>query len=150
MDRRTPLTALALLLTCLAAGCATPEAKIFAPLGKPATRKLTLETGPYCFHTEVGSYSFDGACKILVSVEVLRRSKVIARLTDCRGYSFSHFKTSGSRNGGHQYTAECALTVPAPGGDQIKVSTRLDAGTATVKGLYVQVYAGEGWLCGTF
>jgi hypothetical protein len=138
-------------LATLAAGCSSPVATIFAPLGKTASQKLELPPGPLCFPTEIQGVTYDQTRKILVTVKVLRKGKVVASVIDCRGYSINHHATSGTRSGHSvQRTTECALTVPTRGADQIMVSTRLDSGTATVQGLRVQVHQGEGLLCGIF
>jgi len=138
-------------LAILTASCSPPLAKIFNGLGQTTSRALQLPPGPINFPMEIQGVTFDQARKILLTVEVLRQGKVVKKIVDCRAFTISHHATSGTRSGGQvQHAAECTLTVPAPGADQIRVSTRLDGGTAQVQGMYVHVRKGAGLLGGLF
>lgn len=132
--------AAALLLLPIFSGCGKTLASVDTEIGQTTTASVSLRPGASLFFPLSTTWvSYDDAQYILLRVELLKDARVVQTI-DCIGYSFSsRGSRSGCGTGSTQSVRDCQAIVPAAGADSVRVSTRLNAGTASVKGLTVSV-----------
>ncbi len=127
----------AALLSALS--CTKPLAEIETELGQTTTVPLRLEQGTQLtFPVSTSWVDYDDALYILLHVELLSNQNVVASM-NCHGYSFSRTRTRGCGTGKTSSFDDCKVVVPPGGADHIRVSTKVDAGEASVRGLTVLV-----------
>jgi hypothetical protein len=128
-----------LIAALLAAACGRKLATVKTELGSTSTQSLALEEGTRLqFPVSALFFTYDDAMYIELKVELLREQDVVASV-DCRGFSFSRKRTVGAGNAKTVTARDCVLTVPEGGADAVRVSTQVDQGKASVKGLKVHV-----------
>lgn len=123
--------------------CGAGLAAVDTELGQTTTAPLVLAAGTsVVFPVSATWVSFDQAKWMLLRVELLKGGSVVGTV-DCKGYSFSRSgsTTSGCGSGGTQTFEDCHAVIPQDGVDSVRVSTKTDAGTASMRGLRVLVRA---------
>lgn len=127
------------IATAAGAACTRPVAQVQTDLGETTMVAATLRAGA-ALEFQVGTtwVSYEEASDILLTIELMRAGAVVSKV-ECRGYSFSNRSRSGCGTGHTTTSRDCDATVPAGGADGLRVSSRTNAGRASVIGLTVSV-----------
>lgn len=132
------------VLLALVCGCTPSLTEVELELGATQTTAVDLPPGPVSFSMQIASYRYDQAQDVLLTVEALRDGSVKASVVACHAFMINNHPTRGSRsNNSHQRAADCWLTIPKGGADELRFATSLDAGTATMEGMRVFVREGK-------